>query len=175
MRIHITMPRPRVTRASHGHGDDLNGHAAHAGHDPHESPSVMLWPLYLLALGAVFAGFAFEHLFVGEGRAGFWGESLYTAPGHDSVGGSHGVPMWVGPCAPCRGYSWHPRGVDRLQASARYSCGGHAQHADDLQPGLPQVLFRRALPRAVRAAGALARPAILEGRGRGDHRWLRAE
>ncbi len=26
----------------------------------------------------------------------FWGASLFVAQGHDSVGGSHGVPFWVG-------------------------------------------------------------------------------
>ncbi|MDE2447148.1 MAG: NADH-quinone oxidoreductase subunit L [Alphaproteobacteria bacterium] len=42
----------------------------------HESPPVMLVPLYVLALGAVFAGFFFQHWFIGEGQAEFWGKAL---------------------------------------------------------------------------------------------------
>ncbi|MXY23600.1 MAG: NADH-quinone oxidoreductase subunit L [Acidobacteria bacterium] len=40
---------------AHGHGDD-GGHG-HAWHGPHESPRVMTWPLIVLAVGAVIAGF----------------------------------------------------------------------------------------------------------------------
>ena len=40
---------------AHGHGDD-GGHG-HAWHGPHESPRVMTWPLIVLAVGAVVAGF----------------------------------------------------------------------------------------------------------------------
>jgi NADH-quinone oxidoreductase subunit L len=80
--------------AASGHEDDHD--AAHGHHNPHESPLVMTIPLMVLSVGAVFAGFAFEHVFVGEGRAAFWGASIFTAPGHDTVGASHGVPMWVG-------------------------------------------------------------------------------
>jgi NADH-quinone oxidoreductase subunit L len=76
--------------AHHDHHDD------HHHHDPHESPRVMLWPLYVLALGAIFAGFVFQAFFVGHDRATFWGTSLFVADGHDSVAASHGVPFWVG-------------------------------------------------------------------------------
>ncbi len=60
----------------HGHG---HGH----GGEPHESPPIMLYPLYVLAFGALFAGILFHHVFVGEGREFFWGESLvYGAANH---------------------------------------------------------------------------------------------
>jgi NADH-quinone oxidoreductase subunit L len=42
----------------------------------HESPPVMLIPLYVLAAGAIVAGFVFEHWFMGEAQAEFWGKAL---------------------------------------------------------------------------------------------------
>jgi NADH-quinone oxidoreductase subunit L len=62
----------------------------------HESPNVMLVPLYVLAFGAVVAGFVGFNLFVGEGRAEFWREALFVLPEHDSLEGAHHAPFWVG-------------------------------------------------------------------------------
>ena len=43
----------------------------------HESPLVMLIPLFVLAIGAIFAGFLFKDLFIGHGEQnGFWGNSI---------------------------------------------------------------------------------------------------
>ena len=43
----------------------------------HESPIVMLLPLMVLALGAIFTGFLFKDLFIGHGREiHFWGDSI---------------------------------------------------------------------------------------------------
>jgi len=43
----------------------------------HESPIVMLIPLIVLAIGAIFAGFLFKDLFIGHGEENhFWGESI---------------------------------------------------------------------------------------------------
>ena len=42
----------------------------------HESPQVMLVPLYILAAGAIFAGLIFAGYFVGEGLAEFWRGSV---------------------------------------------------------------------------------------------------
>ena len=43
----------------------------------HESPIVMLIPLIVLAIGAIFAGFLFKDLFIGHGGENhFWGESI---------------------------------------------------------------------------------------------------
>ena len=43
----------------------------------HESPLVMLLPLFVLAIGAIFAGFLFKDLFIGHGGENhFWGESI---------------------------------------------------------------------------------------------------
>jgi NADH-quinone oxidoreductase subunit L len=61
----------------------------------HESPRVMIWPLYVLAAGAIAAGWlGYEH-FVGEGRVAFWRESLLVLESHDSLEAAHHVPAWV--------------------------------------------------------------------------------
>jgi NADH-quinone oxidoreductase subunit L len=46
-------------------------------HEMHESPLVMLLPLFILAIGAIFAGFLFKDLFIGHsGENSFWGDSI---------------------------------------------------------------------------------------------------
>ena len=46
--------------------------------ETHESPLVMIVPLILLSIGAVFAGFTFKELFIGyEGVNNFWGDSIF--------------------------------------------------------------------------------------------------
>jgi NADH-quinone oxidoreductase subunit L len=95
--------------ASHGHGHDDHAHAAHAhddhahahdghGHDhkPHESPLVMLIPLALLAIGALFAGFVFKNAFIGEGYEEFWKGALFTGKDNHILHEMHEVPHWVG-------------------------------------------------------------------------------
>ena len=43
----------------------------------HEAPLVMLLPLFILAIGAIFAGFLFKDLFIGHsGENIFWGDSI---------------------------------------------------------------------------------------------------
>jgi NADH-quinone oxidoreductase subunit L len=65
-------------------------------HHVHESPNVMLIPLYVLAFGAVFAGMAGYHYFVGEGRAEFWRQSLLVLPENDAIEHAHhGLPFFV--------------------------------------------------------------------------------
>jgi NADH-quinone oxidoreductase subunit L len=56
----------------------------------HESPKVMLVPLGLLALGAVAAGFAFNHYFMGEGAHEFWRASIFLGAGEEGH-----LPVWV--------------------------------------------------------------------------------
>jgi NADH-quinone oxidoreductase subunit L len=73
-------------------GDDDHGHHAIALSDVHESPMVMLIPLAILAAGALFAGYAFDHLFVGIDAGGFWRTSLASAIGHPTAAE---VPLWV--------------------------------------------------------------------------------
>lgn len=65
-------------------------------HHVHESPQVMLVPLYLLAIGAVFAGVLFEGRFYGEEYAEFWKGALFTGAENELVEEFHHVPAWVG-------------------------------------------------------------------------------
>jgi NADH-quinone oxidoreductase subunit L len=64
-------------------------------HHIHESPNVMLVPLYLLAIGAVFAGVIFGNYFFGYYYEGFWKGALFTAPGNEILEHFHHVPLWV--------------------------------------------------------------------------------
>ncbi|MBN9545842.1 MAG: NADH-quinone oxidoreductase subunit L [Alphaproteobacteria bacterium] len=84
----------RYRGLDHQHGDHhAHGHDEH--HAPkleevHESPLVMLVPLAVLALGAVFAGMAFTHFFIGEGAHEFWRASLFVGNGEEGH-----LPVWV--------------------------------------------------------------------------------
>jgi NADH-quinone oxidoreductase subunit L len=77
----------------HAHDEPLDGdHGHHAPKlsEVHESPLVMLVPLGVLALGAVFAGAGFFHSFLGEGAHAFWRHSVALAEGHEGH-----LPLWV--------------------------------------------------------------------------------
>ena len=91
------------------HADDAHAHAAPelgsrgpdytqhgdgtGGYHPHESPLVMLLPLLILSIGAVAAGFVFNHAFVSEGTGEFWKGALVF---HEHlIHAMHGVPTWV--------------------------------------------------------------------------------
>jgi len=63
-------------------------------HHAHESPWVMLVPLFVLAAGAIFAGYLADHFFVGEDRAAFWKSAILVLPQHDAIGASeHNPPL----------------------------------------------------------------------------------
>ncbi|PSJ64446.1 NADH-quinone oxidoreductase subunit L [Kumtagia ephedrae] len=64
-------------------------------HHVHESPPVMLVPLYLLAVGALFAGFVFHDYFIGEHYEAFWKTALFTLPDNHILHDFHDVPMLV--------------------------------------------------------------------------------
>ncbi|RQW45376.1 NADH-quinone oxidoreductase subunit L [Novosphingobium sp. LASN5T] len=81
-----------------GHGHDDHGHHGHhsdgtAGYHPHESPAVMLTPLVILSMGAIFAGLVFNHAFVSEGTGEFWKGSLVFS--EHLIHAMHHVPHWV--------------------------------------------------------------------------------
>ena len=76
--------------AAAGHGD-VGHHAVH----PHESPNVMLIPLYVLALGSLFAGLLFKDAFIGENAAAFWRSSLHYAQSNKILEDMHHIPGWV--------------------------------------------------------------------------------
>src|SRR3546814_18728861 len=82
---HHESPEEETGHDGHGHDDHGHGHeqTGTAGYHPHESPWVMLIPLVVLSLGAVFAGFAFPDQFIGpagdigpDGGTGFWQGAL---------------------------------------------------------------------------------------------------
>ncbi|WP_454745494.1 NADH-quinone oxidoreductase subunit L [Ciceribacter selenitireducens] len=64
-------------------------------HHVHESPMVMLLPLVVLVLGAVFAGVVFEGYFFGHEYAEFWKGALFTGPENEILEEFHHVPTWV--------------------------------------------------------------------------------
>jgi NADH-quinone oxidoreductase subunit L len=87
---------------SHGkddHAKDDHAHAAHDHHDhhapsdgrapAHESPLVMLIPLAVLAVGAIFAGWVFKPYFIGEEAKAFWAGAIAVAKE------KHDFPLWV--------------------------------------------------------------------------------
>jgi NADH-quinone oxidoreductase subunit L len=67
----------------------------HAFDHAHESPNVMLVPLYVLAAGALFAGMLGAPYFIGEDQAAFWGQAIKILPSHTSLAGIEQVPAWV--------------------------------------------------------------------------------
>jgi NADH-quinone oxidoreductase subunit L len=68
---------------------------AHTKEHVHESSQVMLIPLYILAIGAVVAGFLFQDFFIGHEEAAFWGKSIYRSTENHLVHEIHDVPAWV--------------------------------------------------------------------------------
>ncbi len=75
------------------HGQSRVDH--HTLDHAHESPPVMLVPLYALALGAIVAGFATVNAFIGDAQAAFWGASIWTGPDNHVLHHAHEVPTWV--------------------------------------------------------------------------------
>ena len=61
----------------------------------HESPNVMLVPLYVLAFGAVFSGLLFAGMMVGDHPEHFWGDSILILEEHPALHDAHYVPIWV--------------------------------------------------------------------------------
>ena len=61
----------------------------------HESPFVMLIPLFVLALGAIFSGWFFYNDFVGYNWKEFWGNSIFISEKHKAFKLAHYVPLWV--------------------------------------------------------------------------------
>ena len=64
-------------------------------HHIHESPWVMLAPLFVLAAGACVAGYLAYPYFVGEARASFWKAAILVLPGHDALGEAEGNPALI--------------------------------------------------------------------------------
>lgn len=100
--IYMTFHGPMYEGGHDDHADD-HAHDDHHGHDgkPHESPWVMLIPLIVLCIGAVFAGYAFYDSFVGHHQKEFWDGAIYAAKENtvlkDKYDHHHGGinPGWV--------------------------------------------------------------------------------
>ena len=64
-------------------------------HHAHESPMVMLVPLFILAVGSLLAGVIFKEFFFGHDYDAFWKGALFTLPDNNLVDEFHYVPFWV--------------------------------------------------------------------------------
>ena len=64
-------------------------------HHVHESPNVMLVPLYLLGVGALLGGFVFYSFFMGYEPEAWWGASLFYGPENHILHEYHEVPGLV--------------------------------------------------------------------------------
>ena len=93
----------------------------------HESPKVMILPLFVLAAGAVVAGVLAYDAFVGEGAAAFWGNALLILPSHPALADAHHVPAWV---------KWLPLAVGLAGIALAYVLYMMA-------PGLPGAIAER--------------------------------
>jgi NADH-quinone oxidoreductase subunit L len=58
----------------------------------HESPQVMLVPLYILAAGALLAGIIFAAYFIGHDEAQFWAQSIFRGSENKIIEEIHHVP-----------------------------------------------------------------------------------
>ena len=61
----------------------------------HESPMVMVVPLLVLAVGAVFSGWALHDWFIGEEWKHFWHGSIVNGPHNEIIEHLEHVPAWV--------------------------------------------------------------------------------
>ena len=67
----------------------------HTWDHAHESPAVMLIPLYVLGIGAAFSGLVGYDWFVGHDWHAFWGNSLAVKATEEVLHHAHEVPVWV--------------------------------------------------------------------------------
>ncbi|MGD9657937.1 MAG: NADH-quinone oxidoreductase subunit L [Methylocystis sp.] len=73
---------------------DEHGHDDHS-HAPHESPLVMLFPLAVLAVGALGAGYVFEPDFAGHAYTEFWKGAIFTREHNEILHEMHAIPAWA--------------------------------------------------------------------------------
>lgn len=64
-------------------------------HHIHESPPVMLIPLFILSIGAIFAGVVFQPYFFGDLYETFWKGALFTSSHNHILHDTHHVFKWV--------------------------------------------------------------------------------
>lgn len=61
----------------------------------HESPYVMLIPLFVLAVGAIASGFAFKEYFIGHDYKEFWNKAIYEGPDNHIIHEMHEVAKTI--------------------------------------------------------------------------------
>ena len=61
----------------------------------HESPKIMIIPLFILSIGACFSGYLGFENFVGQNSPQFWDVSLFTLDRHSALQSAYNVPLWV--------------------------------------------------------------------------------
>ncbi len=81
-------PNPHAHHDDHGH-DDHHAAPADGSAPAHESPWIMLAPLFVLAAGAIAAGAIFYPYFLGDHAGAFWDRAIPFHKGH------HDFPAWV--------------------------------------------------------------------------------
>jgi len=62
----------------------------------HESPLVMLVPLFVLSIGAIFAGYLLKDWFIGHDEHHFWAGAIYSGAQNHILEAMHHLPGWVG-------------------------------------------------------------------------------
>ena len=67
----------------------------HTWDHAHESPLVMMIPLYVLAIGAALSGYVAYDWFVGHDWKSFWGQSIALKSTAEVLHHAHEVPLWV--------------------------------------------------------------------------------
>ncbi|GEP54834.1 NADH-quinone oxidoreductase subunit L [Reyranella soli] len=67
----------------------------HTWDHAHESPAVVLIPLYVLGAGAALSGFIAYDWFVGHDWHHFWGNSVAVKVSEEVLHHAHEVPLWV--------------------------------------------------------------------------------
>jgi NADH-quinone oxidoreductase subunit L len=77
----------------------------------HESPAVMIGPLFVLSLGALCAGFLLHGWFIGDDWQAFWHGSIFNGASNHVIAGLEHVPGWV---------DWAPTVVGLLGIATAY-------------------------------------------------------
>jgi NADH-quinone oxidoreductase subunit L len=93
--LHSHTAHPSPAHAAEETHHEPGGDHGHGHHQPHESPNVMLVPLYVLAAGSVLAGVVFYDLFFGHAEhiEHFFQGSLVVSA--EIIDEAHHVPLWV--------------------------------------------------------------------------------
>jgi NADH-quinone oxidoreductase subunit L len=75
------------------HGKSRADH--HVLEHAHESPWVMLGPLVVLSIGAIFAGRLLDGWFIGADWQHFWNGAIFNGPHNHVIENLEHVPFWV--------------------------------------------------------------------------------